>query len=109
MSKRHRGDDSAPLSKAELRAHAHAERHRIKGELHALAASVGRSRDADECDEPAVGWKPMHQLDHHHASEHERERESRRRLRHWKMKEWKRRTNARRARIQLEQRHAKSA
>jgi len=30
-------------------------------------------------------------------------------LRHWKMKEWKRRTNARRTRIQIELRHAKSA
>ncbi|MFM7666190.1 MAG: hypothetical protein ACKO61_06950 [Actinomycetota bacterium] len=106
MSKRHRGDDSAPLSKAELRAHAHAERHRVKGELHVLAASVGRSRDVDECDEPAVEWKPMHHLDHHHASERESRR---RRLRHWKMKEWKRRTNARRTRIQIELRHAKSA
>jgi hypothetical protein len=104
MSKRHRGEDSAPLSKAELRAHAHAERHRIKGELHALAASVGRSRDADECDEPAIGWKVVHHYDDHRAME---KATRRRRPRHWKMKEWKRRTAARRARVRTEERLAK--
>ena len=95
MSKRHRGDDSAPLSKAELRAHAHAERHRIKGELHALATRVGRTCEADECDEPAVGGKPVHHHDDHHAEERTSHT---RRLRHWKMKAWKRRSSVRRQR-----------
>ena len=106
MGKRHRGDDSAPLSKAELRAHAHAERHRVKGELHALASRVGHSCDVDECDEPAVEWKSTHHLDEHHAQE----RASHRRvLRHWKTKEWKRRSNLRRQRARLLERHAKFA
>lgn len=97
MSKRHRGDNVAPLTKAELRAHAHGERHRIKGELHALAASAGHSRDVDECDEPAVGWKPVHHHEEHHVAEKVSQQ---RRLRHWKMKEWKRRSTARKQRAQ---------
>ncbi|MFZ9721753.1 MAG: hypothetical protein ACO3KZ_01255 [Ilumatobacteraceae bacterium] len=106
MSKRHRGDDLAPLSKAELRAHAHAERHRIKGELHAIAARVGRSCDLDECDEPAVGWKPVHHRDDHHARERTIHHG---RLRHWKLKEWKRRSTERRQRALQVQRHAQSS
>lgn len=104
MSKRHRGDDVAPLTKAELRAHAHAERHRIKGELHSLAVTIGRSRHPDDCDEPAVAWKPMHHRDSQHALEKATRRQ---RLRHWKMKEWKRRTNARRAKVRQEEQLAK--
>lgn len=104
MSKRHRGDDVAPLTKAELRAHAHAERHRIKGELHSLAVTIGRSRHPDDCDEPAVAWKPMHHRDSHHALEKATRRQ---RLRHWKMKEWKRRTSARRAKVRQEEQLAK--
>jgi len=106
VSKRHRSNDPMAISKAELQAHAHAERHRIKSELHFLATSAGRSRDIDECDEPAVLWKPFHHLDHHRAHERATHRRS---LRHWKMKEWKRRSNQRRARAQLEQRQAKYA
>ena len=105
MSKRHRDTYPAPLSRAELRAHAHAERHRIKGELHAIATRVGRSCEPDECDEPAIGWKPVHHRDDHHAME----RTSRQgRLRHWKMKEWKRRSTARRQRAQQVRRQAES-
>lgn len=105
VSKRHRRNDPNLLTRAELQAHAHAERHRIKSELHVLASSAGRTRDIDECDEPGVEWKPLHHLDHHRA----RERASHGRgLRHWKTKEWKRRTNQRRARARLEARRAKS-
>ena len=106
MGKRHHGDDSAPLSKAELRARAHAELHRVKGELHALAARVGRSCDVDECNDPAVEWKPMHHVDEHHAQERASHH---RRLRHWKAKEWKRRSSLRRQRARLLERHAKFA
>ena len=106
MSKRHRSDNSTTLSRAELQAHAHAERHRIKSELHLLASSAGRSRDIDECDEPPVLWKPLHHLGHHRA--HERASHGRG-LRHWKMKEWKRRSNERRARARLESQRAKYA
>ncbi len=98
MGKRHRGDELAPLSWAELRAHAHAERHRIKGELHALSTRVGRSCESDDCDEPAVGWKPVHHSDEHHADERAAHG---RQLRHWKMKAWKRRSTARQQRARL--------
>lgn len=104
MSKRHRGDELAALTKVELRAHAHAERHRIKGELQAIATRVGRSCEPDECDEPAIGWKPVHHQDNHHALERTGRRHH---LRHWKMKEWKRRSTVRRQRAQQEQRHAR--
>jgi hypothetical protein len=105
MSRRHREKDSVPLAKAELRAHAHAERHRLKGKLHALVSSIGRTLDPDECDEPAVEWRPTHHLEHHRAGE----RATRRmRLRHWKMKEWKRRSNERRARARIEMQRTKS-
>jgi len=106
MSRRHRGNGSVPLAKAELRAHAHAERHRVKGELHALVASVGRTLDTDECDEPAVEWRPAHHIEHHRAGERAARNT---RLRHWKMKEWKRRSNERRARARMEKRQAKLA
>ena len=104
MSKRHRGDELAALSKVELRAHAHAERHRIKGELPAIATRVGRSCEPDECDEPAIGWKPVHHHDDHHAKERSTHHG---RLRHWKMKEWKRRSTTRRQRAQQEQLRAR--
>ncbi|MFZ9843841.1 MAG: hypothetical protein ACO3EQ_05815 [Ilumatobacteraceae bacterium] len=78
----------------------------MKGELHSLATSVGRSLAPDECDEPGVEWKTERRANHHHAAE----RATRgRRLRHWKTKEWKRRTSARRARARIEERVAKEA
>jgi hypothetical protein len=104
MSKRHRDGNSIPRPKAELRAHAHCERHRVKGELHSLAASVGKSLASDECDEPGVEWKTERRADRHRATE----RATRgRRIRHWKTKEWKRRTSARRERARIEERFAK--
>ena len=101
MSQRHKGADTPRISKVELRAHAHAERHRVKGELHAITNAVGRTIETDDCDEPAVGWKPAH----HHDAEHIAQKtDGRRGFRHWKLKQWKRRTALRRNRIVLQQR-----
>ena len=94
MGQRHRNSDQTPLPKVELRAHAHSERHRVKGELHAMTNEVGRSLDVDECDEPAVEWKPMHHRDPHKNADVSRKS----RLRHWKMKYWKRRSTLRHSR-----------
>ena len=41
MSKRHRNEEIAPVPRAELRAHAHNERHRVHSELH-LVEEIGR-------------------------------------------------------------------
>ncbi len=101
MSHRHLDSDTPRLAAVEHRAHAHSERHRIKGELHAMVKSVGKSLDVDDCDEPAVGWKPAR----HHSAEHAADKTVKRRnLRHWKLKEWKRRTANRRKRADI-QRH----
>ena len=40
MSKRHRSQEAVPLPRAEQRAHAHGERHRVHSELHELAELV---------------------------------------------------------------------
>lgn len=94
MSQRHRSETAAILPKQELRAHAHAERHRIHTELHLLSNALGTTVEIDEADEPGVEWKPLH----HHDSDKARARSAgSSRLRHWKRKEWKRRTAARRA------------
>jgi hypothetical protein len=83
------------LPRQELRAHAHAERHRIHSELQLLSHAVGAVVEVDEADEPGVAWKPMH----HHDAGRARDRvRSRAKSRHWKRKEWKRRTAQRRAR-----------
>lgn len=95
MSQRHRSESAVILPKQELRAHAHAERHRIHSELHLLSNAVGTVCDVDEADEPGVEWKPMH----HHDSERARAKvRSGGGMRHWKRKAWKRRTAQRRAR-----------
>ena len=95
MSQRHRSDSAAILPKQEIRAHAHAERHRIHAELHLLSNALGSSVEIDDADEPGVGWKPLH---HHDADRARAQVTQQGRLRHWKRKEWKRRTAARRAR-----------
>lgn len=101
MSHRHQDSDTPRLAHAEQRAHAHSERHRIKGELHVIVKSVGQSLDADDCDEPAIGWKPAH---HHDPAHADAKTEKQRVTRHWKLKEWKRRTTNRRKRADI-QRH----
>ena len=101
MSQRNRNTNTPRISKVELRAHAHAERHRIKGELHTIANAVGRTIEIYDCDEPAVGWKPEH---HHNADNFERKADSRRGTRHWKLKQWKRRTALRLNRVHSQKR-----
>ena len=101
MSQRHKGQDTPRISKVELRAHAHAERHRVKGELHAITNAVGRTIETEDCDEPAVGWKSVH---HHDAERETNETSGRRVFRHWKVKHWKRRTALRHERNVLQQR-----
>ena len=94
MSQRHRSETATILPKQQLRADAHAERHRIHTELHLLSNALGTTVDVDDADEPGVGWKPLH----HHDADRARAQVSRSgKLRHWKRKEWKRRTAARRA------------
>lgn len=94
MSQRHRSETAVLLPKQELRAHAHAERHRIHTELHLLSNALGSTVEVDDADEPGVEWKPLH----HHDADRARAQVSRSgKLRHWKRKEWKRRTAARRA------------
>ena len=94
MSQRHRSETAAILPKQELRAHAHAERHRIHTELHLLSNALGTSVDIDDADEPGVEWKPLH---HHDADRARAKLSSPSKFRHWKRKEWKRRTLERRA------------
>jgi hypothetical protein len=96
MSKRHRSEDGVPLPRAELRAHAHNERHRVKGELHELATQVRNGMEPDDAVEPGAAWKPAH---HHDAERAVKKITGSRKLRHWKMKEWKRRTVVRQQKI----------
>jgi hypothetical protein len=96
MSKRHRSEDGVPLPRAELRAHAHNERHRVKGELHELATQVRNGMEPDDAVEPGAAWKPAH---HHDAERAVKKIADSRNLRHWKMKEWKRRTVVRQQKV----------
>jgi hypothetical protein len=93
MSKRHRTEQVAP-PRAEVRAHARGERHRIHTELHAVAAQVEAGVEPDDVIDPGPNWKPEHHRDA------ERVAKPANRLRHWKVKDWKRRTLRRRARAQ---------
>lgn len=92
MSRRHRAETPNPLTKAEIRAHAHRERHRVREELERIASAVGNTIDVDECDEPGVEWRAPHHHEHHHAKERTG------RIRHWKLKAWKRRSAIRKSR-----------
>jgi hypothetical protein len=96
MSQRNRSLEVAPPPKVELRAHAHNERHRIKSELHSVAAQVRGGLEPDEVHEPGRAWVPSH----HHDAEKAKKSALKARPRHWKMKMWKRRTTVRRARAQ---------
>jgi hypothetical protein len=106
MSKRHRTDEAVPLPRAELRAHAHAERHRVRGELHEMAGLVSHGVEPDDVTDPGAAWKPVH---HHDAERAIRKSDGRRRLRHWKRKDWKRRTVVRRLRNEQYRRLAETA
>ena len=94
MSNRHRSQESAAPAKADVRAHARGERHRINSELHAVANQVTSGLEPDDTEEPGAAWKPEHRHDADKAKEMSRPA----RLRHWKLKSWKRRTTVRRAR-----------
>jgi len=84
----------APLPRAELRAHAHNERHRIHSELHLVVDAVQHGVDPLDASEPGQEWKPVH----HHDAEVAIEKSHRHAFKHWKTKEWKRRKTLRRNR-----------
>ena len=94
MSQRHRNQEMAPLPRAELRAHAHNERHRIHSELHLVVDAVQHGVDPLDATEPGPEWKPVH----HHDAEVAIEKSHRHAFKHWKTKEWKRRKTLRRNR-----------
>lgn len=94
MSARHRNRDLAPVPRADVRAHAHNERHRVRSELHLVADAVSHGVEPLDVVEPGPEWKPVH----HHDPSVGIEKARRGRFKHWKTKEWKRRTARRRAR-----------
>ena len=87
MSQRHRNQDFAPIARADLRAHAHNERHRVNSELHLALEAVQHGVEPLDVEEPGPEWKPVH----HHDAERGLEKSRRKPLKHWKTKEWKRR------------------
>lgn len=93
MSQRHRNQDLAPVPRADVRAHAHNERHRINSALHLAEEAIRHGLDAVDVEEPGPGWKPVH---HHDATKVTKARRSP--LKHWKTKDWKRRSAIRRER-----------
>src|SRR6266542_5906888 len=94
MSKRHRDGDLVLPPRAERRAHARSERHRINIELAEVAEQVSGGVEPDDAPDPAVAYRPVHHHDPARAKE-EDGRGRRRRRRHWKLKMWKRRTSMR--------------
>ena len=95
MSQRHRNQDLAPAPRADLRAHAHNERHRVHSELHLVEEAVRHGLEPDDVEEPGPAWKPVH----HHDAERGAEKARRKTvLKHWKTKAWKRRNAERRRR-----------
>jgi hypothetical protein len=95
MSSRHRSQEVTQPAKADVRAHARGERHRINTELQAVAQLVSSGLEPEDTHEPGAAWKPIH---HHDAEKAKTQAAAPRRVRHWKLKDWKRRTAARRAR-----------
>ena len=93
MSQRHRNQDLAPVPRADVRAHAHNERHRIHSELHLAEEAMRHGLEPIDLEEPGPAWKPVH---HRDATQAEKGRGAS--LKHWKTKDWKRRTAVRRER-----------
>ena len=92
MSQRHRSPEAAPPPpKADLRAHAHNERHRIHTELQSVATQVSGGSLPEDVHEPGRAWVP-----NRHDGERAKVPEPKLQ-RHWKLKMWKRRTSVRRA------------
>ena len=106
MSKRHRSQEAVPLPRAEQRAHAHSERHRVHSELHELAELVSHGVEPDDVVEPGAEWKPLH---HHDAEKAVKKLDQARNSRHWKVKEWKRRSTGRRQKAAAYRNLAQSA
>ena len=92
MSKRHRNRDFAPPARADLRAHAHNERHRVHSELHLAEEALRHGLEPLDVMEPGPEWKPSH----HHDPVVGIEKSRRPQLKHWKTKDWKRRKTVRR-------------
>ncbi len=85
------------MSKAQLKAEARGERHRISTELHTLADAVSFGDvEPDDAVEPGSSWKP----EQRHDAERVAKRSEPGRFRHWKMKDWKRRSARRKAKAQ---------
>jgi hypothetical protein len=95
MSKRHREGDVVLPPRAERRAHARSERHRINLELADVAEQVSGGVEPDDAPDPAVAYRPVHRHDPARAKQEDGGRAKRRRRRHWKLKMWKRRTSMR--------------
>ncbi len=93
MSQRHRNQDLAPVPRADVRAHAHNERHRIHSELHLAEEAMRHGLEPIDLEEPGPNWKPVH---HRDVTQSEKGRGAS--LKHWKTKDWKRRTAVRRER-----------
>lgn len=96
MSKRHRSADQAPVPKAEVRAQARGERHRITTELHSVAGQVSGGLEPDDVDGPGAAFKPVH----HRDAERAKKKANGRPMKHWKFKDWKRRSAVRKSRAQ---------
>jgi hypothetical protein len=94
MSKRNR-TEQLPAPRAEVKAHARGERHRVNTELHNVAGMVAAGIEPDDVVEPGPEWKP----EHHHDVEKALKNNGVRK-RHWKVKDWKRRTLRRKARAE---------
>ena len=95
MSRRHRNQDLAPVPRADVRAHAHNERHRVNSELHLVEEAVRHGLEPLDVEEPGPEWKPGH----HHDAQVGLEKSRRSRdVKHWKTKDWKRRKAMRRQR-----------
>ena len=91
MSQRHRSTEMAPPPpKADQRARAHNERHRIHSELQSVATQVRTGSEPEDVHEPGRAWVPSH-----HKAERVRSADGKGQ-RHWKLKMWKRRTTKRR-------------
>lgn len=93
MSQRHRNQDLAPAPRADFRAHAHNERHRVNSELHLVVEAVQHGVEPIDVEEPGPMWKPVH----HHDAERGMEKSRRKPLKHWKTKDWKRRSQLRKS------------
>ncbi|HEY8093245.1 MAG TPA: hypothetical protein VID93_05660 [Acidimicrobiales bacterium] len=93
MSKRHRDGDLVLPPRAERRAHARSERHRVTTELAEVVEQVSGGVEPDDAPDPGVGYRPIHHRDPARAKEDRGQ--ARRRRRHWKLKMWKRRTSMR--------------